>query len=330
MKPVLKIGLAGLGHIGKRHLSHIRAMGLVAVTADPKVNHAEAEALGSSAHYGSFEEMLAAQQPDAVVICLPSHMHRDSTAMALQSGAHVLVEKPFALTGEDAAAMLAQAEACGRRVMAAHVCRFMGQYIMAKETITGGNLGRPLFLNAWRNVATPQWSQSNWLGNKSASGGTVMDLQIHEIDLARWFLGPVRDAVLVQRQGSAQAGSGFFHTVSCLSFEDGAAAVVEAGHLMPLGYVPTNGYRLVLEGGTLEFTQRGNDPAMFLTENGKAADITDQFKARWSGRNAFRDEMEHFIGCLNTGVAFGITGEDARCAVDTVNQLQSNEILSHK
>lgn len=322
-----KIGLAGLGHIGRRHLSHIRAMNLEAVTADPRVGEAEAVSLGASRHYSDFEEMLKKEQPDTVVICLPSFMHRESAVKALQCGAHVLVEKPLALTAEDADAILDAAKACGCRVMAAHVCRFMGRNIMAKNIIDEGTLGKPLAMNAWRNSPTPQWSESNWIGSPSASGGTVMDLQIHEIDLARWFLGPVRDAALILRQGTNYMGSGFFHAISHLSHENGAAAVLEAGHLMPDCYVFTNGYRLVFEGGALEFSLRGYEPAMYLYEKGKATDLTQQYKADWEGRNPYYDEMEHFIHCLNTGEEFRVTDEDARCAVETVIKLQNSEIL---
>jgi UDP-N-acetylglucosamine 3-dehydrogenase len=327
MKKIAKIGIAGLGHIGKRHLAKYRELGLTAYTADPRMSRDEAIALGSTVHYSDFGEMLEHARPDAVSICLPSPMHRDSALTAFAAGADVLMEKPFALTLEDIDAMMAAAKAAGRRIMVAHVCRFMEQNIIAKETIEGGLLGRPLFLTAWRDSPTPGWSAENWLRNKSASGGTVMDLQIHEIDLAGWFFGPVTGAVLVQRQGADFAGSGFFHSVSSLSYANGTAAALEAGHLMPEGYPFTNGYRLLFERGALEFSQVGRDSTLVLHESGKTTDLTEEYKARSEGRDPFKQEIMHFVECLETGREFTVTCEEARSAVETVLRLTGGEVL---
>lgn len=327
MRKISKIGVAGLGHIGKRHLVKYRELGLTAYTADPRTSRDEAVALGSSVHFSDFGEMLERAQPDAVSICLPSFMHRDSALTAFTAGADVLMEKPFALTLEDIDAMLSAAQAAGRRIMVAHVCRFMEQNIIAKETIEGGLLGRPVFLTAWRDSPTPGWSAQNWLGNKNASGGTVMDLQIHEIDLAGWFFGPVTGAAMVQRQGADFAGSGFYHTVSSLSYACGAAAVLEAGHLMPEGYPFTNGYRLLFERGALEFSQVGRDTSLMLHENGKTTDLTPEYHSRSEGRDPFLEEIRHFVGCLESGREFAVTCEEARSAVETVLRLTGGEML---
>lgn len=326
MSKISKIGIAGLGHIGKRHLSHLVAMGVPACTADPMVSAAEALSLGSAAHYVDFSVMLRQEKPDAAIIGLPTPMHRHSAIEALRAGCHVLVEKPLALTVAECEAILAEARACGRRVMAGHVCRFMGQNVLAKEMLESGRLGRPLFLTAWRNVPTPKWSQGGWLGDKAKSGGTVMDLMIHDIDLVQWFFGPAREGTLTERQGGAMAGSGFFHAAASLAFENGAAASLEAGHLMPAAYVFTNGYRLVGEGGALEFFLRGYEPAMYLYETAGMADLTAEYKARWAGHNAYRDELAHFIGCVETGEPFRVGDGDALRAVGAVAMLLGNAV----
>jgi UDP-N-acetylglucosamine 3-dehydrogenase len=326
----LKIGIAGLGYIGKRHLERFRSLGYVVFTADPKTDKAEALSLGSAGHYQTIEEMLDRETPDAVSVCLPTPLHRAGALAAFARGADVLMEKPFALTLEDIDAMLAAAKSTGRRIMVAHVCRFMAQYTMAKEIIGSRRLGKPVFLNAWRLNLTPGWSAQGWLGKREASGGTVMDLQIHDIDVAHWFLGSVRGAVLVQRQDAAHSGSGFFHAVSSLSFEGGAAAILEAGHLMPKGYPSTNGYRLVLEGGALEFGAVGGGASMRLYEDSHAADLTPLYRARSEGKDPYGEEIRHFTSCIESGEEFAVSAEDARSAVETVLKLQNKEILKPK
>jgi UDP-N-acetylglucosamine 3-dehydrogenase len=328
MSNIKKTGIAGLGHIGRRHLAQYKALGLSVVTADPKVDAAEAKALGADAHYRNFVDMLLAEKPQAVSICLPSFMHRDNAIIAMEYGADVLVEKPLALELQDIDDMIVAARAFGRRVMVGHVCRFMGQYIMAKEMIDGGTLGKPVYLNAWRESATPMWTDKNWLGNPAASGGSVMDLQIHEIDLACWFLGPVQGAAMIQRQNQATEGSGFCHAISNLSFSNGAAAVLEAGHLMPEGYPASSGYRLVFEQGVMEFSLSGKETSMHLYEKATATDLTQQFKDRFGNRYAFFDEIKHFVDCLNTGEEFIVTAEDGRRAVEAVLKLTQSEILT--
>ena len=217
--------------------------------------------------------------------------------------------------------MLQTAQALVRWLMVAHVCRFMAQYGMAKELIDSGRLGKPLFFNAWRLSATPGWSAQNWMGNKAASGGTVMDLQIHEIDLALWLLGPAKNAVLTQRQSEKLRGSGFCHAVSTLQFESGAAAALEAGHLMPEGYEQNSGYRLVLEDGALEFGMTGQDAHMRLNENGKTSDLTYRYVAECAGSNPYLNEIRHFIACVETGEDFLVKAVEARDAVRTVLEL---------
>lgn len=327
MRTTVKTGVAGLGHIGRRHLAQYKAMGLYCATADPKVEPAEALSLGADAHYNSIGKMLETETPQAVSICLPSFLHRSSAIEAMEHGADVLVEKPLALMQEDADAICAAAAVLGRRVMPGHVCRFMGQYVMVRELLDGGSLGKPLYLNAWRDCATPMWTDKNWLANPNASGGTIMDLQIHEIDLAQWLLGPAQHVAMARRQGGALAGSGFFHVVSNLSFAGGAAAVLEAGHLMPDSYPASSGYRLVCESGVLEFSLRGKDTAMHLYQKGVASDLTQQFRERFAARYAFFDEIEHFVDCLNTGNEFIVTAEDGRQAVKTALLLMNSEIF---
>lgn len=107
---IAKIGLAGLGYIGRKHLVQLRSLGLSVITADPKLGSSDAEALGSTRHYADFLQLLETERPEAVVICLPTFLHRDSVIMALEHGAHVLVEKPFALCLPDIDDMMRAAE----------------------------------------------------------------------------------------------------------------------------------------------------------------------------------------------------------------------------
>ncbi len=325
---ITKVGLAGLGYIGRKHLVQLRSLGLSVVTADPKLESADAEALGSTRHYADFQQLLVAEQPEAVVICLPTFMHRDSVIMALEHGSHVLVEKPFALCLPDIDDMMATAKKQGRRIMVAHVCRFMGQNIKAHELIDNGSLGCPVHFSAWRMSPTPMWSDKNWLGNASASGGTVMDFQIHDIDLACWLLGEPIEMALIKRQDSSRSGSGFFHAIGCLGFRSGVSASLDTGHLMPAGYPFTSGFRLVFDRGVLQCDMVGFNLTLKQYEDGVMTDLTGWYGDHYAERNPYRDESEHFLKCLESGTDFVVTTLEARQAVEVVLKLREHEILA--
>ena len=95
MRKVSRVGVIGLGHIGKKHLEQYRALGLEAFTADPRTDEQTARAMGSSGHFTDCETMLGAAKPDAVSVCLPSFLHKDGAIAAFRHGADVLMEKPF-------------------------------------------------------------------------------------------------------------------------------------------------------------------------------------------------------------------------------------------
>lgn len=327
MADMNKAGIAGLGRIGRRHLAQYRALGIAACTADPQVSPDEALYLGAAAHYGSFEELMERERPRVASICLPSHLHRAGALTALSRGADVLVEKPLALSLCEIDEMLAAARAHGRRVMPGHLCRFMGQYRLAMEVADSGELGKPVFLTAWRICAAPRWSAGNWIGDARLSGGTVFDLQIHDIDIACRLLGKVEhSSLLTRRAGESGAASGFCHALSSLTFEGGAAALLEASHLLPQGYPSTNGFRLVLEGGAVEFGQTAGGAALLrLFRPGKAEDRTAECLSGNAGSNPLLDEIGHFVRCVETGEPFNVTAEEGRAAVQAALRLLESE-----
>src|SRR5436309_3238192 len=78
---------------------------------------------------------------DAVIICIPNHLHAPVTLAALESGKHVLVEKPMALSLADAAAMVAAAERAGRVLMCGLSLRFASSIRQVKALVSGGAVG---------------------------------------------------------------------------------------------------------------------------------------------------------------------------------------------
>ena len=320
---VVRIGIAGAGFIGEIHAAGYAHNPRARLTAVADIRPDKAGALAATyglKSYTTLDEMLATEKLDALDVCLPSPFHREAVVKAAAAGLHVLVEKPFALNLEDIDAMLAAVAAAGVRLMVAHVCRFMPEYLVAKSLVEEGKLGRPLFFGAWRESATPGWSWNNWLLDRSQSGGTIMDLQIHDIDISNWLLGqPVsfhmQEVIAPGRPGPA-------HVISNLVYENGAMASLEAGHLMPAAYPFTTGYRLVGEEGVAEFmSPREGEKQVLLYRGDEVTNLTGPDLPPILAGDPYADELAHFVDCLLTGAPFRVGQEEARLAVATALKL---------
>src|SRR5688500_10476524 len=116
-------------------------LGVVAAIASRDDTRAKSTAnrLGIPKAYGSYEELLADPDLDAIYNPLPNNLHVDWTIAAVRAGKHVLCEKPIGMNTEDAARL--KAVAAGRHVMEAFMVRFHPQWLRARELIRRGHIG---------------------------------------------------------------------------------------------------------------------------------------------------------------------------------------------
>jgi predicted dehydrogenase len=323
VEKILKVGVVGAGFIGQKHVEMYskNPNAKVAGIVDFRLDNAEklAKLCGGKA-YSTLKDMLASEKLDAVDVCLPTTLHRDSVVEAIKAGLDVIVEKPFALNLEDVDVMINAAKEKNRRLTVAHVCRFMPEYIYAKSIIESGELGRPLFYGAWRESATPNWSLNNWLHDKKLSGGTVMDLQIHDIDVSNWLLGNPDSFYAQEVMKPGKEGPS--HVISNLTYSNGAIATIEAGHLMPQTYPFTTGYRLVLEKGVVECRDGENGEKLIrITTDEGVKYIKCSELPKLVENDAYAEELDHFVSCILNGADFKISVDEARLAVETVRKL---------
>jgi UDP-N-acetylglucosamine 3-dehydrogenase len=122
---------------------------------------------------------------EAVVVCSENKYHARDVIPALQSGVHVLCEKPIATTLEDASAMIEASETSGSQLRTAFPVRYLSSIIRAREIVRGGGLGRVLAVNGTNHGQIP----GGWfLDPELAGGGAVMDHTVHLADILRWML----------------------------------------------------------------------------------------------------------------------------------------------
>lgn len=140
--------------------------------------------------YTSLGECLKRESLDAVHICVHTDLHFPLAKEALEAGLHVLVEKPFVLRPEEGFELIRIAEKMQRKLMVAHVLRFMPVYRQLASWIEEKKFGKLLFLSLNRFSGVPAWGQ--WKEkqvNFGASGGALFDLVIHDIDFIAHVLG---------------------------------------------------------------------------------------------------------------------------------------------
>lgn len=199
----MKIGIVGASFARAAYLPalrHVEGTEVVAI-ASGRLESAQAAAseFGVPAAYDDWQAMLDKHRPDLVLIATPTDLHAPITLAALDMGAHVLCEKPTAMDAAEAKAMLDRAEALGRVHMVDHELRFNPNRARVAELIAAGELGDIRHVNianigaSWANPASRP--KGDWWSLAEHGGGRLGANGSHQVDMLRWWLGPVRSVV---------------------------------------------------------------------------------------------------------------------------------------
>jgi predicted dehydrogenase len=179
---------------------------------------------------------------DAIDICLPTSLHREFAERALGAGKHVFLEKPIALTTEDADAIVDAAARSGRIFMVGLVLRFWPEYVELQRLLAAGELGHPRAVATHRLSPPVDWN--DWMSDREQSGGTPVDLLIHDFDQMNWLLGTPRTAFAREPTPN--------HVQAMVEY-DGAAGFAEGSMTMPKSYPFSSNIRVLAEGGVAEY-----------------------------------------------------------------------------
>lgn len=184
------VGIVGAGFMGTTHAKAYTNIPNVkvkyVVDQDGERSQRLASEIGAQA-LTSITQLLADRETDLVDITLPTPLHPIMAISALEAGKHVVVEKPIALTTEEADRMLTVARDSGRLLKVAHVLHFLPEYAAIHTIVTSGRLGKPRLGHAYRLSNMPQWAEL--FRDPCKTGGAVLDLQIHDIDFLNWLFG---------------------------------------------------------------------------------------------------------------------------------------------
>lgn len=171
---------------------------------------AETHGIPSDHAHGSYEALVADPDVDIVYIATPHGLHREHAMLAIDAGKHLLVEKAFTTTGDDAQAVVDAARARGVFVMEAMWTRFLPTMLAVRERIAAGELGELVSVTADHSQML-DLSPGSRMIEPSLGGGALLDLGVYCISLAHAILGPVTrihaagvvDAAGVDHRGAA-------------------------------------------------------------------------------------------------------------------------------
>lgn len=296
----LRVGVIGLGFMGRMHLGAYRQLSGVKVVAisDHNAKRAAGDLSdgwgnlpGAVDHWDmkgvkgttDWREVLDLLEVDVVDVCLPTPTHAEVSIAALKAGKHVICEKPMARSVAEARA-IEQAERASRKFfMPAMVLRFVPEYAWLKKQIETGELGALQSLVMRRVCGTPK----GWFLDAQLSGGAILDLHLHDADFIAYLLGMPR---AVQSHGIRGASGAIDHVVSHYFYEPGPGLVVAEGGWLSPGVPFSASYTACFEKGTAQY-QTGIQPGLTLTQDEKTRPV------EVSG-DGFQGELAYFLECI--------------------------------
>jgi UDP-N-acetyl-2-amino-2-deoxyglucuronate dehydrogenase len=248
----IRFGLIGCGRVAPRHASAVQELpnaNLVAVAdlIESRVQRYASE-YGAEA-FLDYRNLLEQKDIDIVNICTPSGTHTQIAIDAMQAGKHVIVEKPIALSLEDADRMITTAKVEGVKLCVVLQNRYNQPIIDLRQIVDEGRIGKLLLGNATVRWYRPQeYYEDGWHGTLSMDGGALMNQSIHHIDALQWFMGEVQSVfaftgTLAHFMEAEDTG------VAVIRFKSGGLGVVEGSTIT----YPQN-----LEGSLALFGEKGS------------------------------------------------------------------------
>lgn len=236
-------------------------------------------------HYATLDEALRDPEIDAVDLCLPTDMHESATVAALGAGKHVLVEKPMALSVESCRTMIEAAESAKKVLMVAQVLRFFPAYKELQRVVDGLDLGAIRSATFRRRCAQPGWSE--WITDRSRSGGGGFDLLIHDVDMSlRLFGAPLG----VSATGYQDAAKGI-DVISARLYYDTFVAEIGGGWMGAGKFPFAMEFTVLGDEGVLEYNSESRPLKRYGSGEDVALEAVDGYAA----------EIAYFAACCRKG-----------------------------
>lgn len=308
----LNVGVIGAGRLGRVYVrdlaGRIPETRLVAV-ADTAGTLAKdvADEFDIPRHYTDPLALIDDKGVDAIVIVTPTHVHRELVIACAASKKPTFCEKPPALSIGEIADMKTAIARSGVFFQMGFMRRFDPGYAAAKRQIEAGRIGMPLVFKA---TSRDPFRPSLEYANPRSSGGMLIDMGIHDFDLARWFMGDVRSVAAIGATIAypelATVGD-IDNAIASLTFTSGKLGVVDLTRSGIYGYDISTEI-LGLE-GTIRIGYLRETPIVVMTkDHGVSHDTVPYFMERF--RDAYTNQLQNFAQNVLNGTPPPITIDD--------------------
>lgn len=308
-----RIGLIGAGGIAHAHIPGWQRLG-AQVTVYSERGAPEIARRYELNVANTLDELLAAC--DIVDICTPTPTHLDLIDAAIDAGRHVVCEKPVSLDLARARRTEQRAIARGLSLFPAHVVRWFPEYVQVKDAAEAGRLGEIAVMRFSRIGEYPSWAE--WFSDEQQSGGIIVDQMIHDLDVARWIAGEVKEvyATLVTDQAPAVSAQ------VLLTHAEGAISTV-TGVWGAAGTPFRTAFSVAGSDGTLSYDS--TDAASFRLSVPAAAHSAGDRPDSAFLESPYDLELREFLAAINSGSLPRVTWSDGIRATEIA--LAANESL---
>ncbi|NJE08441.1 Gfo/Idh/MocA family oxidoreductase [Thermococcus sp. M39] len=290
---MLRVGVVGVGNMGRHHArvySELAKDGRVEFIGVADTNFERAREIAKQYKVEAFQDYRELMSKvDAVSIVVPTSLHKQVALDFIENGVNVLVEKPIAESIESAEEIIRAAEKKDITLMVGHIERFNPAVLKLKEIIESNSLGEIVTLTAKRVGPFPP---------QIKDVGVIVDLAVHDIDVMSFLLGEQVKEVYAKAGSAKNPLELEDYAVIVLTFES-ATGVVETNWLTPhkvrkLSVVGTE--------GIAELDYINQELILYNHEWIR--------KAKIQKREPLRNEIEHFVECVEKGIQPIVSGSD--------------------
>lgn len=291
---MFRILIAGLGSIGRRHLTNLRNLGV----HDIALYRSRPEPLPEAPELPVFTDLTEAlaARPDVVIVSNPTAYHLKVALPAARAGCHLFIEKPLSHSWDGVDDLLSLVERKHLIALAGFDLRFEPGLCRVKEFLRNGRIGRLLAIQAQVGQYLPDWRPSEdyregMSARADTGGGVLLDL-IHELDYVRWLFGPVGEISCVADKVSGLQIETEDVAAMLLRFENGAIGTL---HLDYVQRMASRTCRVIGENGTILWDYHKKK----VLSSDSEKQVWQEFDyGNFQRNDRFVAEMRHLLACL--------------------------------
>ena len=331
MMDKVNVAVIGVGAMGKNHarvFSELENSNLVAICDSNEQVGKEIADKFKAKFYSDLKEMLEKENIDAISICVPTKLHKETTLSIINKKIHVLVEKPIATTIEEAKEIIDEAEKNNAKLMIGHIERFNPIIIELKKRIKNNELGKVFLVKSERFSPFPK---------RVIDVGVTIDLSVHDIDIMQHLLESKVKSVYGANSQKVHSSQEDLMT-SILKFKNETIGIINCNWITP---------KIVRE--ITVIGEKGMFKADYLTQELHffKNEFTDKYidwekrrlnvipgdiiKIDIEKKEPLKNELQSFIDCITDDSDPAITGQDGleslNIALKFLESSKNNEVI---